>query len=105
MKSRVSKVRSTGLNWRTVGFGEPVADQLRAEQFLDAGKAGRGLVPMGQILVRDSAQVLDLLMVGAVLGAAEQDIALLPHQKIGVHHQIGEFVRQGMLRRRPQRSG
>jgi hypothetical protein len=86
-------------------FGEPVADQLRAEHLLDAGKARRGFVPVGQVLVRDPAQLPDLLTVGVMLGSAEQKIALLAHQKIGVHHQIGQVVRQGMLRRRPPEVG
>jgi hypothetical protein len=54
---------------------------------------------MGEIVVRHPAEGLDALVIGVMLGAAEQDVALVTHQKIGVHHQVRQLVRHGMLRR------
>src|SRR5262249_28160966 len=67
--------------------GEPVAGKLRTEHFFDAGETRRGFMPMGQILMRDPAELLDVSMVAIVLGSAEQDVARLPHQQIGVQRQ------------------
>jgi hypothetical protein len=85
-------------------FGEPMTDELRAKQFFDAGQAWRSFMPMGQILMRDATKIMDMPVVGIVLGSAEQDVAGVPPQKIGVHHQIGHF-RERMLRFRQPKVG
>jgi hypothetical protein len=45
---------------------------------------------------------MDVPVVGMVLGSAEQDVACLPHQKIGVHHQIGQFGQRMFRLRHPK---
>src|SRR5262249_8355062 len=83
-------------------FGEPMAGQLRANHFLNAGKTWRGFMPMGQILMRDPAELLHVQMVGMVLGSAEQDVTCLPHQQIRVQHQIGRLRRKTLRLRHPK---
>ena len=41
-------------------FGEPMAGQFRAKHFFNAGKTRRSFMPMGQILMRDPAELLDV---------------------------------------------
>jgi len=78
--------------------GEPLADQFRAESLPDSCEARRGFMPMGEVMVRHAAQVLNVLMVGIVLGSTEEDVPMLPHEKIGKHHQVRRLVGKRTLR-------
>src|SRR5215469_9149262 len=77
-------------------FLESVTAKLGTKQPFDIGERGSRLIPVAQILVRDSAQFANVLMLLRQSGAVEEDVSRVLHKQIS----MGGHTAIWMLRKR-----